>query len=152
MQARCPNCDALLHSGEMPSDGQFPAKCWMCMTAVTPSAAAVKPVPRTVVRQPAEPPERRSAAKFDRASGSDTKSLEIPPGKAINICVVSGVSQGMEFELSRPLTRLSRNLFDTSNQQIDLDKFLAPAKRRRRVRANQGVNEFRASNLRPIIS
>jgi pSer/pThr/pTyr-binding forkhead associated (FHA) protein len=34
--------------------------------------------------------------------------LEIPPGQAIKICVVSGVSQGMEFELSRPLMTIGR--------------------------------------------
>lgn len=117
MQARCPNCGALVHFGEMPSDGSQ-AKCWMCMTVVAPSAATGKRVPRTVVRQPAEPPERRSAARFDRASRSDTKSLEIPPGQAINICVVSGVSQGMEFELSRPLMTIGR-LGGEADIQID---------------------------------
>jgi pSer/pThr/pTyr-binding forkhead associated (FHA) protein len=91
------------------------------MTAVTPSAAAVKPVPRTVVRQPAEPPERRSAARFDRASGSDTKSLKIPPGKAINISVVSGVSQGLEFELSRPLMTIGRVGGEADIQIDDLE-------------------------------
>lgn len=78
------------------------------MTVVTPSADRAKRVPRTVVRQPADPAERRSAARFDRASGSHAQSLEIPSGQAINICVVSGVSQGMEFELSRPLMTIGR--------------------------------------------
>ena len=84
------------------------AKCWMCMTVVTPSAPTAKRAARTVVRQPAAPPERRSAARFDRASGSHNQGLEIPTGQAINICVVSGVSQGMEFELSRPLMTIGR--------------------------------------------
>ena len=104
MQPRCPNCGSLLHSAEMLSDSSQ-AKCWMCMTVVTPSADRAKRVPRTVVRQPAE---RRSAARFDRTSGSHIQSLEIPAGQAINICVVSGVSQGMEFELSRPLMTIGR--------------------------------------------
>ena len=106
MQPRCPNCGALLHSGEMLSD-RSRAKCWMCMTVVTPRAEA-KRVPRTVVRQPAERSGRRSAARLDRASGSHSQSLGIPPGQAINICVVSGLSRGMEFELSRPLMTIGR--------------------------------------------
>lgn len=107
MQPRCPNCGSLLRSGEMLSDSSQ-AKCWMCMTVVTPSADRPKRVPRTVVRQPAERSGRRSAARLDRASGSHSQSLGIPPGQAINICVVSGVSQGMEFELSRPLMTIGR--------------------------------------------
>lgn len=107
MQPRCPVCGSLLHSGEMLSSISQ-AKCWMCMTVVTPSADRAKRVPRTVVRQPADPGERRSAARFDRAAGARTQSLEIPPGQAISICVVSGVSQGMEFELSRPLMTIGR--------------------------------------------
>lgn len=107
MQPRCPNCGSLLHSGEMLSDSSQ-AKCWMCMTVVAPSAGRAKRVPSTVVRQTADPAGRRSAARFDRASGSHTQDLEIPPGQAINIRVVSGVSQGMEFELSRPLMTIGR--------------------------------------------
>lgn len=108
MQARCPNCGALLYSGETPSDGQLPAKCWMCMTLVTQNAAAVKPASPTAVSQPAESPERRSAARLDRDAASETKSLEIPPGQTIKICVVAGISKGLEFDLSRPLVTIGR--------------------------------------------
>ncbi len=108
MQERCPNCGALLHSGGAPSDGELPAKCWMCMTAVTTNTAEPKSAPPTVVSQPAEPSGKLSAARLDRDAASETKSLEIPPGQTIKICVVAGRSQGMEFELSRPLITIGR--------------------------------------------
>ena len=108
MQERCPNCGALLHSGEAPSDGQLRAKCWMCMTAVTPSETTARRAPPTVLSQPAEPPERWSAVRLNRDSASETRSLEIPPGQTIKICVVAGISQGMEFELPRPLMTIGR--------------------------------------------
>jgi len=45
---------------------------------------------------------------LDWESASPTKSLEIPPGQTIKICVVAGFSQGREFDLSRPLMTIGR--------------------------------------------
>jgi hypothetical protein len=118
MQARCPKCGALLHSDKARSSGQLPAKCWMCATAVTPNVAAVRPAAPTAVGQPAGPAQRWSATKSIRDSASETNSLKVPPGQAIKIRVVAGLSQGMEFELSRPLMTIGR-LGGTTDIQID---------------------------------
>jgi hypothetical protein len=117
MQVRCPHCGALLHSGETPSDGQSPKKCWMCSSTVTPNAGVPEPGPPTIVL-PTEPPARWSAARLGRDSASETKSLELPRGLVIKICVVAGSSQGVEFELSRPLMTIGR-LGGEADIQID---------------------------------
>lgn len=118
MQVRCPHCGALLHSGETPSDGRSPTKCWMCLSTLTPNAGAPEPGPPTIVLPTTEPPALRSAARLDRDSASQTKSLELPRGLSIKICVVAGLSRGMEFELSRPLMTIGR-LGGEADIQID---------------------------------
>ena len=108
MQIRCSNCGAVLRSGETPPDGQFPAKCWMCMSAVTPRKTVAKPAPPTVLSQSGKSTERHSALRLGRESASEARSLEIPVGQSIKICVVAGISRGMEFELSRPVMTIGR--------------------------------------------
>ena len=64
--------------------------------------------PPTVASQSADLPARLTATRLDPESAPETRSLAIPEGQTIRIRVVSGSSQGAEFELSRPLMTIGR--------------------------------------------
>jgi hypothetical protein len=51
---------------------------------------------------------RANAVNFEKGSASQTKNLALPEDEAIKICVISGSSRGMEFDVSRPLMTIGR--------------------------------------------
>jgi hypothetical protein len=114
MQARCPHCGALLHSSETEPDRPAETTCWMCTMPVDQApAAATAPKtrdsdPATVASQASDLLARLSATRLDPDSAPETRSLAIPEGQSIRIRVLSGTSQGAEFELSRPLMTIGR--------------------------------------------
>jgi pSer/pThr/pTyr-binding forkhead associated (FHA) protein len=86
---------------------------------VNPSGAAPKESsPSTVALQPGDTLVRQSAARLSQDAAPETNSLIIPQDRTIKICVVAGLSHGMEFELSRPLITIGR-LGGDADIQID---------------------------------
>jgi pSer/pThr/pTyr-binding forkhead associated (FHA) protein len=94
----------------------------MCAARIEPGDNALEPAPKsdapTIVAHPAKPSARSSAARLDEDSASETKSLQIPSGQAVTICVLTGPSQGMEFAMSKPLMTIGR-LGGDADIQID---------------------------------
>jgi pSer/pThr/pTyr-binding forkhead associated (FHA) protein len=64
--------------------------------------------PSTVAASPSAPRDRIRDARIDPSMNPETASLALPPDKVIKICVVAGASQGMEYDLSRPLVTIGR--------------------------------------------
>jgi pSer/pThr/pTyr-binding forkhead associated (FHA) protein len=86
---------------------------------VNPSAAAPKESsPSTIAVQPDDALVRQSAVRLSQDAAPETNSLIIPQDRTIKIWVVAGPSQGMEFELSRPLITIGR-LGGDADIQID---------------------------------
>lgn len=81
-------------------------------------AAAHESGPPSTVLQSGDILVRQSAARLSPDAAPETKSLIIPQDQMIKICVVAGLSQGMEFELSRPLMTIGR-LGGDADIQID---------------------------------
>jgi Inner membrane component of T3SS, cytoplasmic domain len=77
--------------------------------SVVPAVSAPKDSnPSTVASQPADLLARLGAIRLDSESAPETRSLAIPEGQTIKIRVLSGASQGAEFDLSRPLMTIGR--------------------------------------------
>jgi pSer/pThr/pTyr-binding forkhead associated (FHA) protein len=92
--------------------------CTMPVSSIAATARVHQAGSPTVATPRGKQPNKRSAARVDRESGSETGNLEIPHGQVIQISVVSGISEGMEFELLRPLMTIGR-LGGEADIQID---------------------------------
>ncbi len=64
--------------------------------------------PRTIAVKTAKPHQRSKDARMAGARDSRTTSLTLPQDKTIKISVMSGPSQGKEYDLLRPLVTLGR--------------------------------------------
>lgn len=73
-----------------------------------PEPAEVEMGPRTIAVSSAKPHERSKDARLAGARDSQTSSLTLPRDKTIKISVMTGPSQGKEYDLSRPLVTLGR--------------------------------------------
>lgn len=111
MKVRCPNCNSqlCLDEAQFANQRQAPIKCWMCAcTVVVQKSARSEAGAPTVVVISSAPDKRACASRLDDAQASETRSLTLPQDHTIKICVVTGSSQGMECELSRPLVTIGR--------------------------------------------
>ncbi len=84
--------------------------CWMCTLPISEPLVSSEISPPTIARhQP-----QSSQSKFEERSGvvsipkDSTNSLRLPSDKMITIFVMSGSSQGMQFELLKPLMTIGR--------------------------------------------
>jgi hypothetical protein len=109
MRSDCPHCGARLHLDAQQSANQRPAqiRCWMCSSLVDLDSPSVDQGPLTIEMNPSAPLEKSKG--IAEALKSQTASLMLPPDKTIKISVISGTSQGLEFELSRPLMTIGRS-------------------------------------------
>jgi hypothetical protein len=111
MQIRCPNCGSQLYlnQAQFANQRRAPIKCWMCAcTVMVQKSSSSDPGPPTVVLVSSAPDERARASRLDAAQAPETESLTLPRDQTIKICVITGSSQGMECELSRPLVTIGR--------------------------------------------
>jgi pSer/pThr/pTyr-binding forkhead associated (FHA) protein len=106
MRANCPKCGASLHLHDEDLANQRPVqvRCWMCTSMVSLDFPSTDSGPPTIT---VELP-RKSKASMMVALKSQTTTLALPPDKRIKVPVIAGPSQGMEFELSRPLITIGR--------------------------------------------
>jgi predicted Zn finger-like uncharacterized protein len=111
MRSDCPHCGARLHLDAHQSANQGPAqvRCWMCSSLIEldSTSTSADPGPPTI--------EMNSSAPLEKSRGlaealkSQTASLMLPPDTTIKISVISGPSQGLGCELSRPLMTIGRS-------------------------------------------
>jgi pSer/pThr/pTyr-binding forkhead associated (FHA) protein len=80
----------------------------MCTQPVELDSDPAEPGPETIAVHLSVPHERSRDSRLEGALNSQTAGLMLPRDKTINISVISGPSQGMEFELSRPLMTIGR--------------------------------------------
>jgi hypothetical protein len=110
MRIRCPNCGAKLHFDQKhgASNAQPGIRCWMCTLTVKVNSSGGEPGPPTIALAKSAPHQRSRDARLGGALSSQTTSLTLPLHKTIKISVIAGSSQGMEYELSRPLVTIGR--------------------------------------------
>jgi len=108
MRIRCPNCGAKLTLREDQFANGRPSQvvCWMCNCAVGLDSLPTEPGPPTIAVPASH--ERSRGSGLEGSLNSQTASLALPQDEVITISVVSGLSQGMEFELSTPLVTIGR--------------------------------------------
>ena len=109
MRIRCPNCGAKLTLREEQFANGRPSQvvCWMCTCAIGLDPLPTEPGPPTMA-VPA-PHERSRGSGIEGSLNSQTASLALPRDRTIKISVITGSSQGMECELSRPLVTIGRS-------------------------------------------
>ncbi len=90
----------------------------MCTLPIPPEVASREKNPQTVGLRRSKPEKKSAAILVPKDAGPATKTLVLPRNKVIRIFVVSGSSQGMEFDLSKPLTTIGR-LHAGADIQID---------------------------------
>jgi pSer/pThr/pTyr-binding forkhead associated (FHA) protein len=90
----------------------------MCTLPITPEVASGEKSPQTVVLKRPKPEKKSAAILVPKDAGPATKTLALPRNKVIKILVVGGSSQGMEFNLSKPLMTIGR-LHGGADIQID---------------------------------
>ena len=112
MTTSCPKCGAVLRLSKKQPAGDLPSplRCWMCTFTWTPTTdrSAEAEGPRTILVTPSGPRERSKAGRLAAAESCQTASLALPDDKTVKISVVAGSSQGMEYDLSRPLVTIGR--------------------------------------------
>jgi Inner membrane component of T3SS, cytoplasmic domain len=110
MSILCPNCGAKLHLDEKQLARRRPAqvRCWMCTGNVELGSRSVESGPPTIALSSSALHERSRDFRLNGSLKSQTISLTLPQHKTIKISVLTGPSQGMECELSRPLMTIGR--------------------------------------------
>ena len=111
MRTLCPNCGTSLDLDEARFADQRLAqvRCWMCTRSVLlPDSSATEPGPPTIAVKSSVPGERSRASRLDRGLAPQTSSLTLPQKETIKISVITGLSRGIECELSRPLVTIGR--------------------------------------------
>jgi hypothetical protein len=106
MQARCPFCGATLRLADANPGQPVSINCWMCNSVATQDFAGL--APPTLTAPPSTQQEKPGGIGLRPGSASQTGSLDLQPGDIVQACVVSGPSQGKEFELNKPLTTIGR--------------------------------------------
>ena len=116
----CPHCGAKLHLDEERIANERPSQvtCWMCTATVELDSPPTEPGPPTMAVSISGPHERSRDSRLEDALNSQTASLTLPQSKTIKIFVITGSSQGMERELSRPLMTIGR-LGGGADMEID---------------------------------
>ena len=118
MRVRCPNCGAklILDPAEFDAGPPQQVKCWMCTrTVILDSSSGGAGAPTIVGTQ------SKAKSYGSRVEGDlnrETTTLSLPRDTVINISVVAGLSQGIKYELSRPLLTIGR-LGGGADIQID---------------------------------
>ena len=112
MRIRCPNCGTQVQLEEGYANPPAQVKCWMCLWSIVPGSPPTEPntepSPPTIAVSSSANHERSGAPRLDGTLASQTASLRLPQGETIRISVITGSSQGLEFELSRPLVTVGR--------------------------------------------
>jgi hypothetical protein len=113
MRIRCPNCGTQVQlDGEEFANRPTQVICWMCLWSIVPGSPPTEPntepSPPTIAVSSSAMHERSGAPRLDSALASQTASLRLPQGETIKISVITGSSQGLECELSRPLVTVGR--------------------------------------------
>lgn len=80
----------------------------MCTLPIPQDVTSGEKSPQTVALRRSKAEKKSAAILVPKDSGPATKNLALPRNKVIKIFVVSGLSQGMEFDLSKPLTTIGR--------------------------------------------
>ena len=110
MRVQCPHCGAKLHLDEERFANERPSQvtCWMCTRTVGVDSPPAEPGPPTIAVRSSAPHKRSSDSRLEGALNSRTSNLTLPRDKTIKISLITGSSQGMECELSRPLMTIGR--------------------------------------------
>ena len=108
MRIHCPNCGAKLDLDEKQFANQSPSqvRCWMCTCAVELDMVPTGPGPPTIAVS--SPHDRSKGSRLGGTLNPETTSLSLPQGTTIKISVLTGSSQGIECQLSRPLVTIGR--------------------------------------------
>ena len=120
MRVQCPHCGAKLNLDEERfADGRrSQVTCWMCTLPVELSSSPIKPGPPTIAVSSSAPHERCRDSRLEGVRNSQTADLALPRDKTIKISIIAGSSQGMEYDLSRPLMTIGRLGGDVAEQAI----------------------------------
>lgn len=105
MQVHCARCGSIIHLEDAESAPQI-VKCWMCHSIMENVSSA--PGPPTVVVPSSLPRERPSPIGLSGSLLPETANPDLPVGEHIKLCVVTGPSQGSEFEIIRSITTIGR--------------------------------------------
>jgi hypothetical protein len=117
MRICCPNCGAILTLQIEQFGDTSELVCWMCTSVIGLDSVPTDQGPPTV-EVPASPHDRSKVSRLDGLPNSHTATLALPQDRIIKLSVISGSSQGMEFELSRPLVTIGR-LGGGADMEID---------------------------------
>jgi pSer/pThr/pTyr-binding forkhead associated (FHA) protein len=90
----------------------------MCTLPIPRDVTSGKKSPQTVALRRSKPEKKFAAILVPKEAEPATKTLALPRNKVIKVFVVSGSSQGMEFDLLKPLMTIGR-LNGGADIQID---------------------------------
>jgi hypothetical protein len=105
MQIHCPQCGSIIHVEDAESAPQV-VKCWMCHSVIEDVPS--NPGPATVRVPSSLPRERPSPIGLMDSPFPETANPKLSAGERRKICVVTGPSQGNEFEITRLITMIGR--------------------------------------------
>ena len=105
MQIHCPHCGSIVHLEDAESAPQV-VKCWMCHSIIqnVPS----NPGPPTVRVHSSFARERPSPIGLTDSPFPETANPKLAAAERRKLCVVTGPSQGNEFEITRLITTVGR--------------------------------------------
>jgi hypothetical protein len=107
MLVRCPHCSAIIHLDDA-EDCPSVVTCWMCTSVIEARPRAAGNGPATLTSSSSTPRERPSAIGLAYSFFPEAHNPELPSGEQIKIRVVSGLSEGKEFDLTKSITTIGR--------------------------------------------
>lgn len=110
MRMRCSHCGAKQHADERQfADARSSqVTCWMCTRPLGVDLSPSDPAPHTIAIRLSVPHAKSGDSRLRGSVDSETASLMLPRDKTINLAVISGPSQGIKCDLSRPLITIGR--------------------------------------------
>lgn len=107
MLVRCPHCAAIIHLDDTENSPSI-VTCWMCTSVIEARPRSAGDGPATLTSPSSTPRERPSAIGLADSFFPEAHNPELPSSEQIKIRVVSGLSEGKEFDLTKSITTIGR--------------------------------------------
>lgn len=107
MLVRCPRCDAIIHIDDS-ADSREVVTCWMCTSAIPRAPNATHAGPATLTSSQSSSRDRPAPIGLSPSIFLEASNRALGAGERIKLQVVEGLSQGIEFEVSKAITTIGR--------------------------------------------
>ncbi len=107
MLVRCPRCAAIIHL-EDAENSLTVVTCWMCTFVIEARPGGASQGPATLPSQSSGPRERPGVIGLSDSFFPEAHNPELAADEKIRIRVVSGLSAGKEFDVTKSITTIGR--------------------------------------------